>query len=126
MSGKQVLIVEDDVAMQKMYTLVLPHLLPDVKIDLTADGDAAFEEYKSREYDIVITDLNVPGMDGGELLDEITRLSDAEGKPMPPFLFCSGVRTSLMMVERKCRGIHEKLLKPFNLTQLANALSALV
>jgi len=41
-------------------------------------GNLAFAIYKSGDFDLLITDLNIPGMDGIELIRQVRRLNPAQ------------------------------------------------
>ena len=46
-----------------------------------ADGGEAFDEILARRYDLLLTDLEMPGMDGFQLLSAISLLPVARGRP---------------------------------------------
>jgi PleD family two-component response regulator len=65
----RILIVEDDVSLGKFLSRALKQKLFSVEISL--DGEVAWEALQSSTYDLVILDLNLPGMDGMELLKRV-------------------------------------------------------
>ncbi len=64
-----VLYVEDDEYTRNKTETFLKKYFDDV--DIAKDGEEALEKYKSREYDIIITDLYLPQIDGLELISFI-------------------------------------------------------
>jgi len=46
-----------------------------------ADGGEAFDEILSRRYNLLITDLEMPGMDGFQLLAAVSLLPVSRGRP---------------------------------------------
>ncbi len=64
---KHLLIAEDDDGLRKMMTTWLERI-PDVKVTATADGAEAFRAIQAQKIDIVISDLNMPGVSGADLL----------------------------------------------------------
>jgi DNA-binding NtrC family response regulator len=64
-----ILIVDDDPLIRNSLYEVLR--LENYDVGLSADGLEAFEELKSTKYDIVITDIKMPKLDGMALLKKI-------------------------------------------------------
>lgn len=64
-AGLKVLFVDDDEFIRKIATELLEGLF-DI-FDVAKDGKEAYELYKNRSYDIIISDIIMPVMDGIEL-----------------------------------------------------------
>jgi CheY-like chemotaxis protein/anti-sigma regulatory factor (Ser/Thr protein kinase) len=64
-----ILIVDDDLASLALLKAML--VSEDVAIDKAESGEAALEKLNKASYDIVITDIRMPGMDGLTLLNHI-------------------------------------------------------
>ena len=71
---KNIMIVEDESALQ----LILGNLFERMgnSVYITDNGTDAFEEFKKKNYDIVITDYDVSGMTGIELAARIKEISE--------------------------------------------------
>lgn len=69
MIAKRILIVDDE----EGYRKVLSNSLADLGYETKAvnNGFEALEEMKRRRYSIVLLDIQMPGMDGIELLDHL-------------------------------------------------------
>lgn len=66
-----VLIVEDDAATRRLYKFMLTNGgYPVIEAE---DGIAALEQLAKHQCDLVITDMNMPRMDGMELIQSIRR-----------------------------------------------------
>jgi CheY-like chemotaxis protein len=73
LAGKRLLIVEDD-AVQRMATRhKLGPLALTAELDEAADGQVALGLLSRRAYDIVLLDLQMPGLDGYAVADKIRR-----------------------------------------------------
>ncbi|MDB5858496.1 MAG: putative histidine kinase, atypical unorthodox [Ramlibacter sp.] len=73
LAGKRLLIVEDD-AVQRMATRhKLGPLALTAELDEAADGQVALDLLGRRAYDIVLLDLQMPGLDGYAVADKIRR-----------------------------------------------------
>lgn len=67
MSVKHVLIVEDSPTMRQLMLFALKKL-PGVEITEAVDGVDALRKLPEKSYDLVLTDINMPVMDGLKLL----------------------------------------------------------
>lgn len=69
------LIVEDDKAARDIIARMVGLKFPDWTIYTADDGMKGLELFKEHTPDIVITDVNLPGMDGAELTREIRSIN---------------------------------------------------
>src|SRR5438552_5891459 len=77
MSQAQVLIVDDDLALLQALPEALRLRMGEVTVDTADSAPAALDRIAARDYDAIVTDIKMPGMDGLELLAEIrTRWPD--------------------------------------------------
>ena len=65
--GKKVLVVDDEKLIVKGLRFSLEQ--DDMEVDCAYDGEEALEYARSKEYDIVLLDVMLPGKDGFELMD---------------------------------------------------------
>ena len=93
-----------------------------VRLDQSEDvAPAGLDLLQERNYDAVITDLSMPGMDGLQLTAEIKRLL-----PSMPVLVVSGWNSLDKCVESKDAQPDHVLSKPFSFDQLSDALLELL
>jgi CheY-like chemotaxis protein len=69
MAGADILIVEDHPTMREAMRMVLEH--EGFVIREAADGAAAVEMVRAQPPDLVFLDLNIPGMDGADVLKSL-------------------------------------------------------
>lgn len=106
----RVLVVEDEPLMRDYLIGTVPLLHPSFAfVDGAHDGVAALALFEQNRYDLVITDLRMPGMDGLQLIERIRTL----GKTLPIIILTGYdefeyARTALHF------GVAEYLLKPLN------------
>ena len=107
------LIVDDEAIVRD----VLVDICEDLGISVTEaeDGEMALEKFRAGEFDILITDLRMPKMDGFKLMAEIKREA-----PKLPIIIISGYSS-----EYDTEGSNYVLEKPFKEEALIKKLKAL-
>lgn len=65
--GKRILAVDDDMPIRVLYARMATRL--GIEADIVATGRDAVEALKTRRYDVVLLDLNLPRISGWEVLD---------------------------------------------------------
>lgn len=107
----RILLVEDDtraaVSLEKMLTS------EGYAVTVSHHGDDGFARAQADPFDVVITDLRLPGIDGLEL---VRRLHTA--KPRLPLVLMTAFGTTETVIEATKRGAFEYLIKPFEMEDL--------
>jgi YesN/AraC family two-component response regulator len=67
--NKSILIVDDDEMTRKIINAILSEYFE--AIDIASDGEEAIRLFREKEYDIVLTDINMPQIDGVSLIRRI-------------------------------------------------------
>ena len=83
------------------------------EVDTCYDGDEAFDYILTEEYDLIVLDLNLPGMDGMDILREL-RKENEETK----VLILSARSQIIDKVEGLDAGANDYMEKPFHLQEL--------
>lgn len=109
----RVLAVDDSVAMRQMVSFTLKGAGYEV-LEAT-DGQEALELAKSAEVDLVVTDVNMPKMDGISLIRELRALPSYKFIPMLMLTTESGAAKKRA---GKDAGATGWIVKPFNPEQL--------
>ena len=117
----KVLVVDDMAAMRHVMLNMLRHV-GFKQLDEAVDGFQALGMLKNNQYDLVITDLNMPKMDGQQLLKSIR--NDQALKDTPVIMVtCENDKQKVQQaLLEKVSGF---ILKPFNLQTLEKQLSRL-
>ena len=94
------------------------------KADFATDGKEAITKYKisyeeGNPYDLVITDLTVPGGMGGEAAAEGIAKIDSEAK----VIVSSGYSNSPVMANYQAYGFKARVQKPYNIDELKKAIT---
>lgn len=91
MSGYRVLIVEDH-PFQHEYLINVFQGIGGFDVDVVWDGASALQRLARQRYDLLLSDLMMPGMDGVQLIQQLARL------PAPPALALMSVASRRMLV----------------------------
>lgn len=115
----KLLFAEDEIAMSEAVTDILTY--HHYMVDSVYDGITAFEYAKAEEYDAIILDIMMPGMNGIEVLKKLRK----EGIGTPVLLL-----TAKAEVEDKIEGLDagadDYLAKPFAMGELLARVRALL
>jgi len=115
----KVLVVDDQQSMRGMARQCLKRI-GIVQVSLAANGDAALELMRTQRFDVVISDLNMPGMSGLDLA-AATRAHPVL-KSIPIFVATSAVY---------CEGLDRTHIdgvipKPFSVTAMKTTLESVI
>ena len=117
---RRVLVAEDYAANQVLLKLQLQTLGFDVEI--AANGSIALEKWRETRHDMILTDLNMPVMDGPTLARAVREAERDSGGHTPIIaITAAAVREEL----QRCReaGMDDVLTKPITLESLRRILS---
>lgn len=116
MSALRVLVVDDEPNMRRVLEIMLSRR--GYRTGAATDGQDAFEQLRETSYDLVISDLRMPGMNGIELL----RALRAAGNEVP-LIMITAQGTIESAVEAMRLGACDYLLRPFDVETLDLAIS---
>ena len=108
-----ILAVDDSASMRQMVSFTLKGAGYDV-IE-AVDGVDALSKARGCQLDVIITDVNMPNMDGITLIRELRKLPDFKFTPM---LMLTTESSADKKTEGKSAGATGWLVKPFNPEQL--------
>jgi CheY-like chemotaxis protein len=120
----KVLVIDDNITNCKLMEGIFDYLKISCKV--SDNGKQAIEIIKqasenNNQFDLIITDHQMPGMDGITLVKEIKKILN--GQPVPFILMLSSLEKSMLQIEAEKIGINKFLSKPVKLTELVNLLS---
>ena len=104
-----VLVVDDSLSMRTVICRVL-HDLGFRHVDEAPDGAVALEAFTRVPYDLVITDWNMPRLDGVELVRAIRRAPERRDTPV---LVLTGEVSAARVVQALDAGANGFVAKPF-------------
>lgn len=107
----RILVVDDEPSIRELLSKTLA--LAEYDIDLAPDGRTAVDRLKIIPYDLLITDLRMPNMDGLAVIREARRL-----KPDIPVIIVTGYSTEASAIEAVNLGVSGYLTKPFRVPRV--------
>ncbi len=109
----QIYVVDDDADNCQAISMALEMVM--LKVTSAQDPSVALGEIASGRYDLLLLDINLPGMDGFELCEEIRKCSTYATTPI---VFLTGLNTLERRVQSTLSGGNDFIGKPFNLHEL--------
>jgi two-component system, chemotaxis family, chemotaxis protein CheY len=115
-----VLIVDDSAAIRKILHRVLVQAdVPLGKVHEASDGNEAIEKLKTEKVGLILSDINMPNMDGIEFLTRIK--ADAEFKSVPVIMVTTEGSQAKVM-QALALGAVAYVRKPFTADQIKEKL----
>jgi two-component system chemotaxis response regulator CheY len=119
-----VLIVDDSAAIRKILQRVLRQTdLPLGEIQEAGDGTEAVEILKSRSFGLILSDINMPQMDGLQLLAKIKEMEHLKNVPVIMITTEGGQGKVMEAVQLGATGY---VRKPFTAEQIKEKLAAII
>jgi len=116
MSEGRILVVDDEPQIRRVIRLTLN--LEGFEVDDAKSGDEALDHLRSGKYDLVLLDIDMPGITGFETCRAIRAVSD-----MPIFML-TGRSAEKDKVEALNAGADDYITKPFSTPELLTRVGA--
>jgi signal transduction histidine kinase len=117
MTESSILIVDDDPALLQALPEALQLRIEGIRIDTADSAPAALERIKQVDYDAIISDIKMPGMDGLALLKEVRAL-----RPETPTLLITGHGEHDLAIQALRGGAYDFIQKPIDRDYVVAAL----
>lgn len=101
------LVVDDEASMREVLEILFS--AEGYIVDVAADGAEALEKLRHRAYDLILTDMRMPEVDGLELLERIRNLHTET-----LVIMMTAYSTTAQAVEAMKLGAYDYIVKPFN------------
>ena len=117
MDTPHILLVDDDTALLE----ALPHMIAlrihGVQVDTSDSSHKALDQIQKHDYDAIVSDIKMPGMDGLELLAKIQEL-----RPETPTLLITGHADQELVTQALRGGAYDFIQKPIDRVYFVAAL----
>ena len=119
---KRILVVDDDDNLRELLSTILSQ--PGRAVDTARNGIEAVELLSQNHYDLILSDLRMPGLDGPALYDALRAMRPTS--PIPRVIFMTGNVGGGDYADF-LRGTTEPMLeKPFSLDVVRRVVSVLL
>lgn len=118
---QSILAVDDSASMRQMVAFTLKGA--GYSVIEAADGKEAFEKARGTRIDLVLTDQNMPNMDGITLVKSLRSLPDYAGTPI---LILTTESSDEMKARGKAAGATGWLVKPFDPSKLLDVIKKVI
>jgi len=108
--GKKILLVDDDA-----FNILLTRIIIEnfgMSVEVAMNGSEGFQKAETGGFDIILTDVQMPEINGMELTRMIRRLPDKQKANVPIVAFTANSATQNLEILKES-GINEYLFKPF-------------
>ncbi len=95
------------------------------QVDTAVHGKDGLAKFHEKKYDVILTDIEMPEMDGYLLAKEIRRLEDDSGH-LTPILAITASEFDLNEERAKSMGFNGYMLKPLEIDVLENKLAEIM
>ncbi|HSC80290.1 MAG TPA: response regulator [Chitinolyticbacter sp.] len=119
--GKTILIVDDSLSLRQTVGIALKSAGYDVVE--ASDGRDALGKLDGRKYNLIISDVNMPNMDG---LSFVKAAKQLPGYKFTPIIMLTTEGDETKKQDGKAAGVRAWLLKPFQPPVLLDAVAKLV
>ncbi|MBE0499845.1 MAG: sigma-54-dependent Fis family transcriptional regulator [Desulfuromonadales bacterium] len=116
MPSEKILIIDDEEGMRKLLARVL--IKYGYETVTSGSGDEALSLIENDTFDLIITDINMPGMDGLQLLREVKSFD-----PALPIIVMTAYGTVESAVQALRSGAYDYITKPFETDEIRLAVS---
>jgi len=119
--SKTILVVDDSASMRQMVSLTLRsagHTVVEAQ-----DGKDALSKLDGRKYNLIVSDVNMPNMDGISFVKAAKQLAAYK---FTPVIMLTTEGSDSMKQQGKAAGVRAWITKPFQPPMLLDAVSKLV
>lgn len=115
----QILVAEDDAGTLKLLSVSLQNR--GYKVQTAADGVSAWAQIQEQRPDVVISDIDMPGMTGFELLSRVRENADVG---LTPFILLTSLQERRAMRQGMTLGADDYITKPLRPREVVDAVAA--
>jgi CheY-like chemotaxis protein len=112
----KILVIDDEPGIREILTKMLESR--GYQVVACADGQSALHRFQEEPFDLVVTDLNMPGLSGWEVAREVKLHA-----PRTPVILITGTVYQVDLVETRANGIDFVIWKPFEFREVMKTMA---
>jgi len=120
--NRKILVVDDSATMRMLISVMIRKVLPDISVAEAGDGTEARQKLEIEEFDLILTDMRMPEMDGRGLIKWVR---EAKGSQTPIVVITTEGESSNIESIRSL-GADEYLVKPIKSHELRDVIERLL
>ncbi len=124
MVSKRILVIDDDPLVRRTIQVLLSQA--GYVVEPAASGLEGLEKLPAGHFDLVITDVRMPGMDGFEVLRAIREYCISENRPPFEAVVLTGFNDVHALESAQSLGVRHFVLKPFDSEELLDEIHKLL
>ena len=119
--AKTIMVVDDSASLRQVVSIALKGAGYDI-IE-AADGKEGLSKLDGRKIHLIVSDVNMPNMDGITMVKEVKKMPNYK---FTPVIMLTTESQEATMMEGKAAGVKAWMVKPFKPDQMLAAVSKLV
>lgn len=123
LAGKKILVAEDERSINRLIQVNLERY--GCRVKSVFDGEHAWKELSQNYYDMLVTDIMMPKLDGHGLMKKIRASQDARIKGLPTIMLTAKSQDRDVFIGWQ-QGCDAYLTKPFNPLQLVTFMKRII
>jgi PAS domain S-box-containing protein len=112
----RILVIDDEDTVREVLEKMLSQV--NHRVTVARNGDEGLRQFQAKEFDIVLTDLGMPGMSGWEVCQEIKKMN-----PYTPVGMITGWGMEVSQSKMEECGLDFIIAKPFDFNQIIRVVS---
>ncbi|MFQ5848166.1 MAG: sigma-54-dependent transcriptional regulator [Candidatus Methylomirabilales bacterium] len=112
----RILIVDDEAGMREFLSILLER--EGFQVECAEDGEEALQAVRKAQFDLIISDLRMPNLDGVRLLEGLQKV-----EPEIPVVLVTAYASAESAIQAMKLGAYDYLTKPFRVEEIKQVIS---
>lgn len=116
--AKKILLIDDEELVIKSLEKVLRK--EGFQVTCAGNGAQAINHIENEDFDLIVTDIRMPGLSGVDLIEQIRSTLKRKNKPLVPEICITGYAEQELSKKAEALAVADFLYKPFDLRDFLN------